>query len=158
MKGINPDYFAALQRTLGQSPYFDLLGMELTSLSLGQASFRLMTGTRHTQPWGVAHGGALASVLDAAAFWAVYSSTPDKTNMTTTDLMVKYLAPVVRGMELDIRGETINLGRTLGLGQARALDTASGRLVAHASSTLIHLDAPLPEVLADLPPKFVEAD
>ncbi len=129
--------------------------MKLIDLKPGRSLFELTVEKKHIQPWGVAHGGVLASILDAAAFWAVHSLTEDGVSMTTVDLQIKYLAPIKLGQRLEVRGRAINLGRTLGLGQAEAVETETGKLAGFAASSVMVLDGALPGALGRLPKKFV---
>lgn len=156
MSPINPDYLAGIKRALAQAPYFQLLGMELIDLQPGRSEFRLAVERKHIQPWGIAHGGVMASLLDATAFWAVASLAEDGASLTTVDLQVKYLAPVNEGQVIIGRGRAVNLGRRLGLGTARIIDQATDRVMAHATSSLMVIDAPMPGHLAALPPKFID--
>jgi uncharacterized protein (TIGR00369 family) len=111
---------------------------------------------KHLQPYGLVHGGVLASVVDAACFWAVYAQVPDGTGMTTVELKLNYLAPVSGG-KLRAEGRCIKAGKTICLGEARVED-AKGKLLAHGTSTLMVLpDLQLADQ-ASLPPKYLEAD
>jgi len=58
---------------------------------------------KHLQPFGIVHGGVFASLLDATAFWAAYSQAPEDVGMTTVDLKLNYLAPLLS--EASIRNE-----------------------------------------------------
>jgi uncharacterized protein (TIGR00369 family) len=151
---FNPDYVTAVQDVLGSAPYFKLLGMELVDLKPGWSTLRLVVEERHLQPFGQAHGGVVCSILDASTFWAVFPELEPGLSMTTADLKVNYLAPVLVGQTLIATSETIRVGRTLGLAQGRLEDQASGRLLAFATSTLMVLPGPPPAELAALPPKF----
>jgi len=153
---FNPDYVTAIQEVLGAAPYFKLLGMEVVDLKPGCSTLRLNVEEKHLQPFGQAHGGVVGSILDASTFWAVFPVLEPGQSMTTADLKVNYLAPVLAGQTLIATSETIRVGRTLGLAEGRLEEEASGRLVAFATSTLMVLPGPPPAELAALPPKFKE--
>lgn len=123
------------QRTLG-SPYYQLLGMELLELGHGTCRFRLKAGEKLHNLGGVVHGGALASVADAAMGVSLATLTdPRIERPVTVELKINFIAPVVEG-ELEARGRIVQRGRTVAVGEAEVTDT-DGRLVAKAMGTFV---------------------
>ena len=123
------------QRTLG-SPYYQLLGMELIELGRGSCRFRLKADGKLHNLGGVVHGGALASVADAAMGVSLATLTdPRSERPVTVELKINFMAPVVEG-ELEARGRIIQRGRTVAVGEAEVTD-AEGRLVAKAMGTFV---------------------
>jgi uncharacterized protein (TIGR00369 family) len=107
------------------------------------------------QPFGFVHGGVFASIIDAAAFWAIFFEVEDQNSgVTTVDLKLNYLAPAASG-KLIAKGRQIKLGKTLGYADAEVSDD-NGKLLAHGTSTVMIL--PGKGLTADrpLPPKFIE--
>ncbi len=154
MKIINPSYAESIMVAANKSPYFTLLSMKLRKLEVGSCTIEINLDQKHFQPFGVAHGGVFASIIDAAAFWAVYSEVDESLGMTSVDLKLNYLAPAFSG-NLIATGVRIKLGRTLGLGEAQVVDE-KGRILAHGTSTVMILsDFPF-EAHGTLPPKFIE--
>lgn len=135
MKRLNPEYIKQVMESVNQSPYFRLISMRLVHFELGSSITHVEVNEQHLQPFGVVHGGVFASLIDAAAFWAVYPEIPEESAMTSVDLKLNYLAPATTGL-LIAHGKRIKIGRTLGLGEAQILDT-SGRILAHGISTLM---------------------
>ena len=107
-------------------------------------------GEKHLQPFGNVHGGAIASVVDAAAFWAVFPQVERGKGLTTIEMKLNYLAPVQEG-RLEARGRSIKLGRTLALGET-SVTNGEGTLVAHGTATMMIIpDLRIPGY-EDLPP------
>lgn len=154
MSTLNPEYVKMTCEMATKSSYFNLLSMKLVSFEIGASTIELEIQQKHLQPFGVVHGGVFASVLDAAAFWAVFPELDPGQGMTTVDLKVNYLSPASSG-KLIARGNRIKMGKTLGLGEGTVYDT-SGRVLAHAVSTVIAL--PNQNLLNNesLPPKFID--
>jgi len=92
---------------------------------------------KHLQPFGIVHGGVFASLLDAAAFWAVYTQVPDDLGMTTVELKLNYLAPLSSGRMI-ARGKSLRVGKTLCLGEASIVNEEE-TLLAHGTSTMMIL-------------------
>lgn len=153
MPEINPRWLEMVRAGVNTCPYFSLQSMELVDLGPGTSHLEIGVEQKHLQPFGLVHGGVLASLVDAAAFWAVYSLLEDGLGMTTVEIKLNYLAPVSRG-RLVGRGKSIKLGRTLGLGEARVEDE-QGRLLAHGTSTLMILPELKLAGQEQMPPKFL---
>ncbi len=99
----------------GRIPYWELLGIELVDAERGRATLRLaMRPELATRRTDVMHGGALASLIDAASGAAVATlrDLADETwaGHATTDLNVSYLR-AARG-EVRAEGRVLRAGRT----------------------------------------------
>jgi uncharacterized protein (TIGR00369 family) len=153
MKKLNPEYIKRVNELANRCPYFELLSMKLVDVGIGFSLLEIDLEKKHLQPFGFVHGGVFASIIDAAAFWAIFYDIEDQNSgVTTVDLKLNYLAPAVSG-KLIAKGAQIKLGKTLGYAEARVTDEA-GRLLAHGTSTLMIL--PNHSLVLDrpLPPKF----
>jgi uncharacterized protein (TIGR00369 family) len=154
MKKLNPEYVSIVSAGANACPYFNLLSMKLLDFSEGKSLLEITLDEKHLQPFGVVHGGVFSSIIDAAAFWAVFGEVDEDAGMTSVDLKLNYLAPARNG-KLVARGRKIKLGKTLGLGEAEVTD-GNGKVLAHGTSTLIVLPD-MPFVSQDvLPPKFIQ--
>ncbi len=130
--------------------------MKILDVGAGFSILGIDLDQKHLQPFGYVHGGVFASIIDAAAFWAVYYEIEDQnTGITTVDLKLNYLAPAVSG-KMIAKGRQIKLGKTLGYADAEVTD-AGGKILAHGTSTLILLPGRGLSSDPPLPPKFVES-
>jgi uncharacterized protein (TIGR00369 family) len=153
MRKLNPDYLFAVRKFINNCPYFRLLSMNVLELSPGHALMEAVVEEKHLQAFGFVHGGALASIIDTAAFWSAFCDLDENTGITTVDLKLNYLAPVKEG-KLIARGKRLKMGKTLGLGEAEILN-GDGKLIAQGTSTLIVLPGFGFANNPDLPPRFV---
>ena len=150
MKKPNPDYLEQVGKLVNRCPYFELLSMKLLDVGVGFSVLEIDLSKKHLQPFGFVHGGVFASIIDAAAFWAIFFEVEDQNSgVTTVDLKLNYLAPAASG-KLIAKGRQIKLGKTLGYAEAKVNDV-NGKLLAHGTSTVILLpgkglasDPPLP--------------
>lgn len=155
MKKPNPEYIKRMNEIVNMCPYFDLLSMKLVDIGIGYSLLEVELARKHLQPFGVVHGGVFASIIDAAAFWAVYYGIADPdAGVTTVDLKLNYLAPIASG-KLIASGRQIKVGRTLGYAEAQVADQ-QGKVLAHGTSTVIILPGKAIEADPPLPPKFIE--
>jgi len=150
---VNPKYTEVISEIVNQSPYFSLLSMKIKDLEWGTAVLEVDLDEKHLQPFGYVHGGVIASVMDAAAFWAVFPQVKDGMGLTTVEIKVNYLAPVQKG-RLVVKGRCIKIGRTLALGEAY-INGSEGNLLAHGTATMMIVPDLKVEGQENLPPKLI---
>jgi len=155
MKTPNPEFIKRASEIVSTSPYFELLSMKLVDVGVGCSSLEIDLTQKHLQPFGKVHGGVFSSIIDAAAFWAVYFGIEDQTaGLTTVDLKLNYLAPAVSG-KLFASGRQIKVGRTLGYAEAQVVNQDE-KILAHGTSTVIILPGKALKADPPLPPKFID--
>jgi len=150
MKKPNPEYIRQIKDLVNSSPYFTLLSMKITDIGIGYSVVEIDLDYKHLQPFGFVHGGAFASIIDAAAFWAFFYEIEDQNaGATSVDLKLNYLAPAMSG-KLIAKGRQIKHGKTLGYAEAQVTNE-NGKILAHGTSTLMIIpdkgiidDPPLP--------------
>ena len=133
----NPEYIEELIDVVKTSPYPSHMAMHLAAIDMASAEIVLETGPCHLQPFGIVHGGVLATLIDTATFWAVFMRIPEDAGLVNIDLKLNYLKPVVNG-RLTARGRAIRSGKSISYAEAGVLD-ADGGMVAHGTSTLMTL-------------------
>jgi uncharacterized protein (TIGR00369 family) len=149
----NPEHIQHLAALVNTTSFPALLSMRMRRLEPGAAEFSIDVEEKHRQLMGVVHGGVLATLIDTAAFWAVYYAIEDERRwLTSVDLKLNYLAPATEGT-LIATGRQIKAGATLCYAEATVSD-AAGKLLAHGTSTLMIMPVTGPAARAELPPKF----
>lgn len=132
----SPELKERVRAEVRKVPFLELLSLELADFGDGRSEMVLEIADKHQQNMGIVHGGVLASMVDAATYWAAFSSLEDtETLLISADLAVQYLAPARAGT-LTARGRTIKSGRRLSYAEAE-IHAADGTLVAHGTSTLM---------------------
>ncbi len=127
--------------------------MKIKELEWGTSVLEVELEEKHLQPFGYVHGGAIASVMDAATFWSVFPQVKDGMGLTTVEIKVNFLAPVREG-RLVVKGRCIKIGKTLALGDATIYD-AKGNLLAHGTATMMIVPDLKVEGQDNLPPKRI---
>lgn len=133
----NPAYVAAVQESVRSAPYPSLIGMQLAAMDFDTCRIELELAERHLQPFGIIHGGVLATLIDTATFWAGFLRLPDECGLVNVDLKLNYLKAVAGGT-LRAEGRCLRPGRQISYTEASVYDGA-GELVAHGTSTLMAL-------------------
>lgn len=133
----NPEFIKELQAIVGEAPYPKHMSMKLTEMDVGLATIELELGAVHLQPFGLVHGGVIATIIDTATFWAVYMGIPEDAGLVNVDLKLNYLKSITKG-RLRAEGRSIREGRSICYSEARVYDDL-GSLIAHGTSTLMVL-------------------
>jgi uncharacterized protein (TIGR00369 family) len=154
MRNLNPEYVEAVRREVNSCPYFSLLSMEIKGLSWGESLVEILVQEKHFQPFGIVHGGVFASLIDAAAFWAVYTQVSEELGMTTVELKLNYLAPLSTGRMI-ARGKSLRVGKTLCLGEASIFNEEE-TLLCHGTSTMMILKDLKIQGLTQGPSKYLD--
>jgi uncharacterized protein (TIGR00369 family) len=118
---------------IAQRPFYKLIGLFVMEAADGASLVRLDPTEDTANSRGEVHGGALATMLDAAVVNAARSVLPEGSGAATVNLSVNYLAPGLG--TLTARGRVVRAGRSLVSAEATITD-ASGAVVAQAIGTL----------------------
>ena len=137
MKRINPIYIEELKSVVKESPYPRHMSMELDHIELDGAEIVLNLADCHLQPFGIVHGGVIATLIDTATFWAAFLRLPEDAGLVNVDLKLNYLQPVTGG-KLIAKGFCLRPGSSISYSEAKVFDEKKN-LVAHGTSTLMAL-------------------
>ena len=136
---LDPTSTARTEHDVSAQPFLVHLGVELTHYAPGQVSMELAMRPELKQNMGFAHGGVTATLLDAAAAYAVGSLAPKGQKLLTVELKINLIAPGA-GDRLIAHGRVIKPGRTLTIAESRVMSrSADGaeKLAASAVGTFI---------------------
>ena len=160
MKTVNPDHVKAVLDLINNGPYFRLLSMTVSAMGAGFARVEMDIENKHLNPFGGVHGGVYSSLIDTAAYWAVYCDIEEDSGLISLDLHVDNLAPVQEG-HLVVEGKRIKVGKNICLAEAVVID-GEGKYLAHGTSK--QMVVPGLQSMAEavsamggepLPPKFI---
>ena len=160
MVSLNPEHVQAVMKAINQGPYFKHLSMPVKEIGTGYSIVELKVGNEHLNPFGGIHGGVYASVIDTAAYWAVYCELDERVGLISIDLKIDYLAPIRDGV-IVTKGRSIKIGKTMCLAEATAIDK-DGKWLAHGTSKMMvtkglqTIEDAFSFIGSDaLPPKFI---
>lgn len=125
----------ALRTKLQHIPYAKLLGIQLKHAQPGSATLSLPITDDLKRNNGIAHGGAIASLIDTATAFATLSLLNPNELSTTIDLTINFLRPLISG-EVTASAKIVRAGRRIIVVSAEVFDD-SGKLAATALSTYI---------------------
>lgn len=137
MNTPNPEFIRALKHTVNTSPYPHHMQMSLAGIDMDTAVIAMTLDRCHLQPYGIVHGGVIATLIDTATFWAGFLRLPEDAGLVNIDLKLNYLNSVVEG-KLTAEGRCLRPGKTISYAEAKVLDE-SGKLIAHGTSSLMAL-------------------
>ncbi|PYS71524.1 MAG: hypothetical protein DMF69_10150 [Acidobacteria bacterium] len=118
-------------------PYADLLGLKLNSVEPGSATMSLAVREELKQNNRVVHGGAIASLIDSAAAYAVIPLLNQNETATTVDLTISYVRPLKAGVAT-ASAKVLRAGGRIIVISAEVLDN-DGNLAATGLTTYLRL-------------------
>lgn len=121
-------------------PFAKKMGIRLLEVNDGYASVAMDFISDMNNMFGMAHGGAIFSLIDAAFEVA---SNSHGTIAVALSMNVNYLAAPAGGAKLTAEAREINKTRRTAAYDIRAMDD-QGKLVATCQSLVYRLDKPLP--------------
>lgn len=134
--GIDQKLFEYIIHSIHETPFYQLLDLQVLKLGSGTAELEVVARKQHTNPLGAVHGGLYMSILDAAMGNAVRSLG---VKAVTVDLSTGFIAAAALGEVLIASGEVIKSGKSMLF--ARAQVTAGNRIVADARGTFYRIGA-----------------
>ena len=135
------EYLQMVVRGEIRAPIQDTLGFSLDHVEEGLSRWTLQVEEFHYNPAGTLHGGVMATLLDSATSVAIWTTLPAGVAWTSIELKSTYVRPATKATgKLTCEGKALNVGRRMGLAEARLFD-ADGKLYAHGVSTCM-IDRP----------------
>jgi len=128
---------ALLEKMKTESPFWELLGMELIDVKKGWAKVRLPFAQKLVHPLGLVHGGAIFSTADSAVAMALIGLVKRYETFTTIEMKINYLHPFNTGT-LIAEAKIIHKGNSTAVGDIDVHDDR-GHLVAKALATYMIL-------------------
>jgi uncharacterized protein (TIGR00369 family) len=122
-----------LRETFARVPFVGLLGFEFVRAERGGAVFALDVREELTRMGGILHGGAVVSLLDTAAAFAVHTVIEPEARTVTVDLTVHFLRPASDG-RIEAHARVLRRGRRLCILSVEARD-ARAEIIATATMT-----------------------
>jgi uncharacterized protein (TIGR00369 family) len=132
--GVEKSLFDYICHTVEQTPFYQMIGIRLSALGVGEAEFELESALQHTNPIGLIHGGVLMSMADAAMGNAIRSLG---IKGVTTDCSTSFISSAPLHGLLVARGMVVKAGKRLVF--ARAEVVHDGKIVADVKGTFANV-------------------
>lgn len=126
-------YLKQVIQVTNRSPYYRLLGMEVKEIAVGESRVEMSFKQDLTHPYGIAHGGAIASLADSAVAMALMDLIDPKDRIATIEFKINFFASVNQG-KLVARARIIHKGSKTAVGDVEVFDE-TGKLVAKSIAT-----------------------
>ena len=135
---LNPKLKESLiVRMREESPFWELLGLELADVKKGWAKVRLPFSKKLVHPLGIAHGGAVFSAADSAVAMALIGLVDRDETFTTVEMKINYLKPFDEG-EIVAEARIVYRGGRTALGDVDVRNSR-GILIAKGLATYMIL-------------------
>ena len=126
-------YLEQIRKVANNSPYYQLLGMEIMEIKEGESKIQMPFKQGLTHPYRIVHGGAIASLADSSVAMALISLVEPKDRFTTIEFKINFFAPVSKG-SLEAHAKIIYKGSKTAVGEAE-VKNEEGKLVAKVIAT-----------------------
>jgi uncharacterized protein (TIGR00369 family) len=124
---------------LDHVPFAKLLGIEVDSVEAGHAVLSMRVRDDLKQNHGIAHGGAVAALIDSAMAIAIMPMLAENERTTTVDLTIHYMRPLTEGTAR-ASARVVRAGRRV-ITVSAELFNHKGDLAATALSTYLRLSS-----------------
>ena len=123
-------------------PFVEHLGLELLACEAGRSEVALTLRDELTNSWGVAHGGAIMTLLDIAMAHAARSPNqpghPESPGVVTVEMKTSFMRAGLG--RLVAHGTLLHRTASLAFAESRVVNE-QGELLAHASGTFKYMRA-----------------
>jgi len=123
--------------TLDDVPFAKLLGIEVESIEPGHAVLSMQIRDDLKRNGGIAHGGAVATLIDSAMAFAILPTLAENEHSITVDLTIHYLRPLSEG-SARASARVVRAGKRVITVSAELFDSQE-KLAATAISTYLRL-------------------
>jgi len=123
--------------TIDDVPFAKLLGIEVESVEPGHAVLSMKMRDDLMRNGGIAHGGAVAALIDSAMAFAIVPMLGENEHSVTVDLTIHYLRPVNEGLAR-ASARVVRAGKRVITVSAELFD-GNEKLAATAISTYLRL-------------------
>jgi acyl-CoA thioesterase len=126
-------YLEQVRQVANRCPYYRLLGMEIKEIKEGASRLQMPFKQELTHPYGIVHGGAIASLADSAVAMALVGGVGPKDRIATIEFKINFFASIEKG-ELTARAKIIHKGSRTAVGDVEVANE-EGKLVAKVIAT-----------------------
>ena len=123
--------------TTDDIPFAKLLGIEAELVEPGHAVLSMKIRDDLKRNGGIAHGGAVAALIDSAMAFAIVPLLSENEHTVTVDLTIHFLRPLSEG-SARASARVVRAGRRIITVSAELFDS-QGKLAATALSTYLRL-------------------
>ena len=126
-------YLKKVRELANRSPYYRLLKMGVLEIRKGKSIIQMPFRKKLTHPYGIVHGGAIASLADSAVAMALIDLVKPSDRITTIEFKINFFTSVSQG-KLTAQAKIIYKGSKTAVGDVDVINE-DGKLVAKVIAT-----------------------
>jgi acyl-CoA thioesterase len=127
------NYLKKVREMANRSPYYRLLGMKVLEIRKGNSKIQMPFRKKLTHPYGIIHGGAIASLADSAVAMALIGLVKPSDRITTIEFKINFFAPISQG-KLTAQAKILYKGSKTAVGDVEVINE-NVKLVAKVIAT-----------------------
>lgn len=126
-------------------PIMRAMGFLVTKVEKGYALAEAIPSFEYYNPIGSVHGGYAATLMDTVLGVSVHTMMDKGQGYTTLEFKISFIKAVTKDTgPIRAEGRVLSAGRRAATAEAHLRD-ASGKLLAHATTTCLIFEIPLPK-------------
>jgi len=125
--------FERVRNLFDNSPYYRLLGIEVTDIKEGESRIRIAFKQKLTHLNGIVAGGAIASLADSSVTAALLSLVEPSFRIMTIEFKINFFLPVIAG-ELTAKAKIVHKDCETAVGVVEIIN-GDGKLVSKGIAT-----------------------
>ena len=126
-------YLKKVREVANRSPYYRLLKMEIFRIRKGKSTIQMPFSKKLTHPYGIVHGGAIASLADSAVAMALIGLVKPSDRITTIEFKINFFTSISQ-VKLTAQAKIIHKGSKTAVGDVEVINEG-GKLVAKVIAT-----------------------
>jgi len=126
-------YLKKVTELTNRSPYYRLLEMKVLEIRKGKSVIQMPFRKKLTHPYGIVHGGAIASLADSAVAMALIGLVKPSDRITTIEFKINFFTSISQG-KLRAQAKIIYKGFKTAVGDVE-VSNEGGKLVAKVIAT-----------------------
>ena len=136
---------AVLDGRMPAPPITRTMGFLVTRVEKGFAQAEAIPSFDYYNPIGSVHGGYAATLMDTVLGCSVHTALDKGQGYTTLEFKISFIKAITKDTgPIRAEGRVISAGRRAATAEAHLKD-ASGKLLAHATTTCLVFDIPQPK-------------
>ncbi len=126
-------------------PITGKMGFLITKVEKGYALAEAIPSFDYYNPIGSVHGGYAATIMDTVLGVSVHTMMDKGQGYTTLEFKISFIKAITKDTgPIRAEGRVMSAGRRAATAEAHLRDT-SGKLLAHATTTCLVFDIPVPQ-------------
>ncbi len=135
-KTISEERIKLIKNFYKRGKIYPHMGISVEKLEHGSAILSMEFKEELSQPYGTAHGGALAALADSAIAFSILTIVGEEKKIITVELKINYLLPFCSGKAFG-EAKILRMGKRIVVGEVEIYDEKRNMLAKAISTNIL---------------------